>query len=445
LDAKAFDLIIFTSYNGQGGITATFRPISQNLRAAIGTWTLDPNGEPLAFHLGGSANGVAQDLAREFIILKSMIDQTAGINGVVDAAQLAGGVDVFMTSQQRDAVSESLYGIGVNLYNKLFYGASGDVPKILKSIEEVGSTTTSPLRIGFFSNGIYVPWQLLHPIRTDPNFIDIGGFWGFKYIISSIPQNEGRACGALPDKIAWPTENNVIYGAYRSVTPADPNNPDFVTSYAALYADSLKSTFHMARVHPANTSHDFLNGIVSGRDGASSVIVYGHGHSGTNIVELQAQPALPGVPPAPAMPLIVPDQNGAHIDFSQSDLLTSGAFERATVREDHTVPYLRSHPLVFLNGCETGTAGIDSTNENSFPGMFLDLGASSVIATEAPVWDKFGLGFSNELIALLSAGESLGDALFDIRRKYLKVANNPLGLIYTLYGNPNVTYVLSSS
>jgi hypothetical protein len=98
------------------------------------------------------------------------------------------------------------------------------------------------------------------------------------------------------------------------------------------------------------------------------------------------------------------------------------------------------HPFVLLNGCETGTLGLTRTNENFFPGIFLDAGAAAVIATEAPIWDPFGLGFATCLVNLLQSGTPVGEALLRSRLYYLETVKNPLGLIYSLYGNSSASF-----
>jgi hypothetical protein len=98
---------------------------------------------------------------------------------------------------------------------------------------------------------------------------------------------------------------------------------------------------------------------------------------------------------------------------------------------------LSRQPLVFLNACETGTAGFFATGALNFPGTLLSLGARGVIATESPIWMLFGYHFGQELISHLFAGEEVSAALLTVRKEFLN-RNNPLGLLYSYYGNPDV-------
>jgi hypothetical protein len=98
-------------------------------------------------------------------------------------------------------------------------------------------------------------------------------------------------------------------------------------------------------------------------------------------------------------------------------------------------------PVVFLNGCETGTAGFFATTNQDFVGTFLRMGSSAVIATEAPVWTFFGYSFGLDLLREIRSGTPIASALLNIRKQYLDQAKNPLGLIYTIFGQPDAAFV----
>lgn len=435
---EPFDLVIYVSYDENDRIRAQFVPTSPALKQAIGPLVRDAQGDPRSFTLGASATGLAQQLATGFVIVKSIVDQTPDRNGVIDVPALTNDAKFGFTDAQEKAVAKQLYKIGVNLYDELFYnrgrsGGSGrEVTKIVQQIEAAGASSAVPLRIGFFSNQIYIPWQLLHPADRNPAAPRVDGFWGFKYIISSIPQTDGRACGPLPATIAWPDKVNLVYGAFRSTVPKAPGeDPDFVTGFAQVFGDALQKDFGFSPLASAVTSDAFLGALTNDRSTVSSIVVFSHGHSGSTIVPMPGAPGQYGV---------IADVNGPRIDFSERDSLNYLDLSAATVTDDRTVPFFKSRPFVLLNGCETGTAGIARTSENSFPGIFLDRGAAVVLATEAPVWDQFGLGFASHLMGLLAQGHAIGDALLLSRKYYLEKARNPLGLIYSLYGNPSASF-----
>ncbi|MET0624383.1 MAG: CHAT domain-containing protein [Pyrinomonadaceae bacterium] len=98
---------------------------------------------------------------------------------------------------------------------------------------------------------------------------------------------------------------------------------------------------------------------------------------------------------------------------------------------DHATPWLH-HPLVFLNGC--GTGGFNPEAISPFIEKFVrDRGAAGVIGTEIPVWEQLASEFAYSFMESFLKGDSAGRALLRARHELL-AKNNPLGLVYTLYG-----------
>ncbi len=78
-------------------------------------------------------------------------------------------------------------------------------------------------------------------------------------------------------------------------------------------------------------------------------------------------------------------------------------------------------------------------DNNGLVGAIARLGAGAVIAADWPVFAPFGKSFGEDLInELFYFKNNASVSLFNVRQKYLKRENNnnPLGLLFTLYGNP---------
>ncbi len=110
-------------------------------------------------------------------------------------------------------------------------------------------------------------------------------------------------------------------------------------------------------------------------------------------------------------------------------------------------------PLVFLNGC--GTVGFNPAAPSRFIAQFIQSRhASAVIGTEVTVWEELasemGALFLEEFLGV-GKGEkgqplepkSAGLALVRARRRLLR-KNNPLGLVYTLYGSADLHIVFQA-
>jgi hypothetical protein len=63
------------------------------------------------------------------------------------------------------------------------------------------------------------------------------------------------------------------------------------------------------------------------------------------------------------------------------------------------------------------------------------LGARAVIVTESEVWTQFGAAWAKTLIKDLARGSAMPRAVRHARRFHLENNNNPMGLLYSLYGN----------
>ena len=94
-------------------------------------------------------------------------------------------------------------------------------------------------------------------------------------------------------------------------------------------------------------------------------------------------------------------------------------------------------PLVFLNAC--GTSRIDPMAIASFPRFFLqDNSNRGFIGTETNVPDVFAAEFSQSFYRGLLQGLSVGQALYNAKWEMLQNKNNPLGMLYVVYADPDL-------
>jgi hypothetical protein len=126
-----------------------------------------------------------------------------------------------------------------------------------------------------------------------------------------------------------------------------------------------------------------------------------------------------------------PKDAHANLDFGKR-LDTDIAFAA-----NFTGPEWAHAPVVFLNGC--ATVGFTPAAPSEFVTQFIQgRNASAVIGTEVTVWaelaDEVGWKFCE---GFLDGKKNAGATLLAIRRQLLH-KYNPLGLVYTLYGNASV-------
>ena len=94
-------------------------------------------------------------------------------------------------------------------------------------------------------------------------------------------------------------------------------------------------------------------------------------------------------------------------------------------------------PLVFLNAC--GTHSKNCNGNSSFAHFLTENQNLGVIGTEVDVHDDYASVFSQYFYKRFLGGVRLADALLGARWDAAKLHRNPIGLLYTAFGHPNVS------
>jgi len=98
---------------------------------------------------------------------------------------------------------------------------------------------------------------------------------------------------------------------------------------------------------------------------------------------------------------------------------------------DHVTncPNYPGWPIVFVNACDAGN--ISPLSFFNFRTEFRKRKSAGLIAPSFPIPTMFAAMFANAFLAAYTAGQPIGQILFNLRRKLL-AKNNPLGLWYSL-------------
>jgi hypothetical protein len=99
--------------------------------------------------------------------------------------------------------------------------------------------------------------------------------------------------------------------------------------------------------------------------------------------------------------------------------------------------YGRPRPLVVMNAC--GSSAISVRTSASFPKWFLKTRHRAFVGTETDIPDLVGAAFAARLYDALLGHLPLGVAVVLARRRLMAEEHNPLGLVYSLYGDPFLT------
>lgn len=93
------------------------------------------------------------------------------------------------------------------------------------------------------------------------------------------------------------------------------------------------------------------------------------------------------------------------------------------------------HPLVFLNGCETGRIGAMLTSWGGWPNVFLRAGAAAFVGSAWAVRDKPAAKFSTAFYNALLDGKTLAEAATEARSA-AKQMGDVSWLAFKVYGHP---------
>jgi hypothetical protein len=100
-------------------------------------------------------------------------------------------------------------------------------------------------------------------------------------------------------------------------------------------------------------------------------------------------------------------------------------------------------PFIFVNACHSGAAptGLFSLVKT----LYLETGARALLATETEVEFKLAAAFARPVYTELFRGRTLGTAVHQARWELVLRDNNPFGILYTLYGDPELHCIRSTT
>jgi CHAT domain len=368
------------------------------------------------FQTGLTPDSLSQELRSDYVSLDSVVSQDSTLHQALEGSSsalpsLSGNTS--LSQAEQDALLQEMHDDGGLLYLNLFNGsqADPDLGKLLKLFDGFNKSG-APMLLRIEEQSVFVPWQFLHP----PGPLDWQKFWGFRYEIVVDP--EGRtSSGYEPGALDY-SGASTVFGKYRAAA----NEDQFVSTQGDLYAQMLASV-GLTNLKTADSKSDFLTDLKRSSDSVGVVAIFTHA--------VNDLPQSAGAAPF-----------GPEMFFRQGDFVTVRDLQKLTLSLSTTAIF-DMHPLVFLNACETGTAGNVATGEWNFPSQFLDMGARGVVATEAPVWPGFAYDFGSAMMKSLgSSKQPVSLVLLNTRNDFLRKNRNPLGLLYSYYGGVDAALIL---
>jgi hypothetical protein len=337
---------------------------------------------------------------------------------------LVRAADYDLSPADAAAAAKAFYTLGSQLYDELIYKGDTALADVFSRIEAYGSERKRqgrPLRISIItSGGSYVPWQILHTVTHPPAAVDPEEFWGHKFLLSVFPLTV-NVCGRLPATGQPMAQPQAMYLQYRN--PANAGDP--VAQLSGFFGDLLRMKFSGAEMTAATTRNAVETALRTRRANITLVWGFTHGYSG---IQFETSGGTYNVRY---------EVNGPRLGLSDEEQLRSQDLRDWGVGFTAAAPFLAARPIVFLNGCETGTVGgPDGLNGSPFQDVFLQNGARAVIVTESAIWHYFGYGFGSQFLEYMARdGYDAARAIYEARLEFLRTNKNPFGLLYSVYGN----------
>jgi len=296
--------------------------------------------------------------------------------------------------------------IGRRLYNALFESDIGS-PEEKEQARIVGRllrdlSQGSRLRIQVLSNDFFIPWNLLYDGVYPPTGpVKPEDLWGFKHTIDEIPN---RTRETIPATIS-PRAPDLL-GVGMNV-----NQVSIERTLSEPQLDRVRNLGNRIALAERFTEGRVLEALQGG-DGLRH-LEYFYCHAG--VAEAAKR-----------------DFDKAYIGLSAADHgLTLEEIKLATTERQ-----LSGRPVVFLNACESVL--MDGRFYDGFVPKFLSLGARAVIGSDCEIPSLFGGHFGMGFLDGFFAAKPIGELLLELRKRFLTEYQNPLGLIYRVFGNAEV-------
>ncbi len=421
------DAILYVVEEQGKGVTVALNPIDPALRESLKDFVFDTAGNPRKFPTGDFSEDQIKKLTGGAFAEVSSISLQGRL--AADMRHAGGGAIVSENSQrtlvltQKESadVSGVLAKYGQMLYTGLFLlGPSPDDRKaLLSAISRLEAAAQSapanrPLRLRVVTDRLQLPWQYLLPTGRA---IAATQFWGMLFSLTTsrvatpapvVPSAAGNATRTVFARYGTSTDPSVPYAVKQiaQLRSLPVNDLLVVDSREALLSEALDAD----------------------RDKVAVIVAFLHASSGQSVT--------PGVSTsATSMTAEGPGLYFSANDFLRADSLLALRTKLTPIEIVANPRYLGGGPLVILNACETGPSTLEVPFVTLNDALFA-LGAQAVIVTEVAVWANLGHEVSTRLFARLGQGQKANDALTQVRREMYKQFNNPLGLLYAYYGDP---------
>jgi hypothetical protein len=356
--------------------------------------------------VGGISSRVRLPITRDELALATDAVQQAMLEVVlsVDAQgrkPFASGIDIPEDMEQR--ALQSMARAGGRLFQQLFNhpGAGADVARVGEWLRQQASASGVRLTVQVVAHDVPIPWALLYlgPVAAGAE-LSWDHFLGARHVVEQIPFQMSLS---VPDQRILSTPSlSVGVNANRDIDTQF--GVTLVVDHLQHWTD-LRNQRHTMNLMPRSTRASVVAALAD--PATADQIQYFYCHATSKGKD--------GNP------------DGATLQMGLTDILTLADLNLDAPQAIQ----LDTHPLVFINACESGD--LSPLFYAGFVPYFMAKGARGVIGTECRTPALFAVRFAEAFFDRLLDGRSVGDSVHEARREFLEQHRNPLGLLYAVH------------
>ena len=306
---------------------------------------------------------------------------------------------------QRETALRTLARAGSLLFNKIFFGpAAGADSKVIGDfLRKMANDTSSRLKLQIIAESAPIPWSLLYVGDASAGAqLSWDNFLGMRHIIEQIPLQTTLSVSDC--KI--PSDQPELTVSVNVNDAIDEQMGVTVVADQKAYWDGARAKRKRVRVLGRNTAANVMKALASGETTDQILYFYCHAEA----AGLDA----PGGPDSSCLVL-----SDAKLTLGDLNI------------DAPTSTQLRGNPLVFINACES--AELSPAFYDGFVPYFMAKGARGVVGTECKTPALFAAAWAQRFFEEFLNGGVLGEVFLNLRREFLDVHGNPLGLLYAVH------------
>ncbi len=342
-------------------------------------------------HLASAIDAVRQEL------LKLIMNEDGNGDYIFQT-----GIDI--PTDQREVALRTLARAGSRLFQQIFFGpAAGADSKAVGDFLRRMANDDARLKLQIIAESAPIPWSLLYVGDASAGAkLSWDNFLGMRHVIEQIPLqttlsvSDATIPSDRPDLAVSINLNSGIDAQMGVTVVADQQS----------FWDRTRTNRKRVQVVPRTTAADLVKALASGDTKDQILYFYCHAEAaGLND---------PGGPDKSCLVL-----SDAKVTLGDLNL------------DAPTSTQLRGNPLVFINACES--AELSPAFYDGFVPYFMAKGARGVVGTECKTPALFAAQWAKRFFEEFLGGEMLGETFLKLRREFLDVHGNPLGLLYAVH------------